>query len=146
MNKIGIIVVSVFLIISCNRKVDASDIGKMNGYWEIEKVVFPNGKEKKYSINEMYDFFQIKNNSGIRKKVTPVLDGTFLVNSDVEKVTVRKEQETFKVYYATNYSQWNEEIVSLSNEEMVLKNNNATEYHYKRAKPINMVNYGKKTK
>ena len=146
MNKIGIFVVSALFFISCNRKVDAADIDKMNGYWEIEKVVFANGKSKDYKNNEMYGFFQIKNFVGIRKKVTPVVDGTFLVNLDAEKVSIKEGKGKYIIHYATFYSQWDEEIVSVSADEMVLKNENETEYHYKRAQPLNIIKNGKKAK
>ncbi len=39
----------ILLISSCRQKITQQDIEKLNGYWEIEKVVFANGKEKKYS-------------------------------------------------------------------------------------------------
>ena len=145
MKKIGLFAFSMLLFLSCSKKIEATDIDKMNGYWEIEKVVFPNGKEKKYSINEVYDYFQIKNFIGIRKKVTPTLEGTFLVNLDAEKVTIKEGKDKFIVHYATFYNQWDEELISISKEEMVLKNDNATEYHYKRAAPINILKDGTKT-
>lgn len=146
MNRIGIIAVSLFFLVSCSRKVNAEDIGKMNGYWEIEKVLFANGKVKEYKSNEVYDYFEIKNFVGIRKKVTPVIDGTFLVNLDAEKVTIKEGKDKYIIHYATFYSQWDEEIVSISADEMILKNENAVEYHYKRAKPINIVKNGEKAK
>jgi hypothetical protein len=145
MKKIGILAISTLLFLSCSKKVEATDIDKMNGYWEIEKVVFPNGKEKKYGINEVYDYFQIKDFIGIRKKVTPTLEGKFLVNLDAEKVTVKEGKDKFIVHYATIYNQWDEELISISKEEMVLKNDNNTEYHYKRATPINILKNGTKT-
>lgn len=145
MNKLWIFVVGALFFISCNRKVDAADIDKMNGYWEIEKVVFPNGKEKKYGINEVYDFFQIKNYVGIRKKVTPALDDSYFVNLDAEKVTIQEGKDKFVVHYATFYSQWDEELIAISEDEMVLKNDKSVEYHYKRAKPLNIKKDGKKT-
>ena len=67
-----------FLFVSCQQKIKKEDIAKINGYWEIEKVVFEDGKNKDYTVNESYDYFEIgKNNSGFRKKVMPQLDGTF---------------------------------------------------------------------
>lgn len=146
MNKIGIFVVSALFFISCSRKVDAADIDKMNGYWEIEKVVFSNGKVKEYKNNEMYDYFKIKNFLGFRKKVTPAIDGTFLVNLDAEKVSIKEGKDKYIIHYATFYSQWDEEIVSISADELVLKNENEIEYHYKRAQPLNIIKNGKKAK
>lgn len=145
MKKIGILTISMLLFLSCSKKIEATDIDNMNGYWEIEKVVFPNGKEKKYGINEVYDYFQIKDFIGIRKKVTPTLEGKFLVNLDAEKVTVKEGKDKFIVHYATIYNQWDEELISISKEEMILKNDNNTEYHYKRATPINILKNGTKT-
>jgi hypothetical protein len=144
MKKIGIFAFSLLLFLSCSKKIEATDIDNMNGYWEIEKVVYPNGKEKKYGINEVFDYFQIKDFIGIRKKVTPTLEGKFLVNLDAEKVTVKEEKDKFIVHYATIYNQWDEELISISKEEMILKNTNEMAYHYKRATPINILNNGKK--
>ena len=93
----------------------------------------------------MYDFFQVKNFVGIRKKVTPALDGSYFVNLDAEKVTIQEGKDKFVVHYATFYSQWDEELVSITENEMVLKNDKAVEYHYKRAKPLNIMKNGKKT-
>ena len=145
MKILGIVSLLTLFFISCTRKVSATDIDKMNGYWEIEKVVFSNGKNKLYKNSEMYDFFQIKDFTGVRKKVTPVIDGSYLVNLDAEKVTIKQGKDKFIVHYETFYSQWDEELISISDDEMVLKNDKSTEYHYIRAKPLKIVNYGKKT-
>ncbi|NNL81966.1 MAG: hypothetical protein HKP28_01160, partial [Winogradskyella sp.] len=31
----------------------------INGYWEIEKVVFPNGETKEYKYNDLIDYISI---------------------------------------------------------------------------------------
>ena len=131
---------------SCNKKINASDISKINGYWEIEEVVFPDGNTKKYTINETYDFFKVKNNLGFRKKETPQLDGTFLVNDAFEKIAIIEKDNKFFINYSTPFSKWKEEIHSISDENLVLINDVKNEYHYKRAAPINILDNGKKTK
>lgn len=138
--------VIVAFFVSCSKKVEAEDISKMNGYWEIEKVVFPDGKEKKYDKNDMYDYFEIKDFVGIRKKVTPVIDGTYLVNLDAEKVQIKEGKDRYMVHYSKFYTQWEEELVSICNDEMVLKNENNTEYHYKKVHEVNLLKDGKKAK
>lgn len=144
MKKSLLLFVFYFLLISCHKEITENDIAKINGYWEIEKVVFPDGNEKKYTINETYDYFEIKNNSGFRKKVNPQLDGTFLVNDTYEKVTINKEKENYFLNYSTSFSKWKEKIITLTDSELVLINTN-NEYHYKRATPINIIPNGKKT-
>ena len=145
-NTLAILFVS-FLFISCQQKITPSDVSKINGYWEIEKVVFDEGKDKNYTINESYDYFEIgKSNTGFRKKVMPQLDGTFLVNDTQETVKVRFENDKAFLDYTTPYAKWSEELIAISNDKLVFKNAENKEYHYKKAAPINLENDGKKTK
>jgi len=145
-NIVGFLFVS-FLLTSCQQKIVSSDISKINGYWEIEKVVFEQGKDKNYTINESYDYFEIgKDNTGFRKKVMPQLDGTFLVNDTQENVKVRFENDKVFLDYSTPYAKWSEELIAISNDKLVFKNAEKKEYHYKKATPINLEGDGKKTK
>jgi hypothetical protein len=145
-NTFKILLLSLFFV-GCQQKVEDADIAKINGYWEIEKVVFDEGKDKDYKMNESYDYFEIaKNNKGIRKKVMPQLDGSFLTNDSYENVTVRFEGEKAFLDYKTPYAKWSEEMITISDRELVLKNIEKKEYHYKKAGPINLIGDGEKIK
>ena len=145
-NIVGFFFVT-FLFVSCQQKITLSDISKINGYWEIEKVVFEQGKDKEYGINESYDYFQIgKNNQGFRKKVMPQLDGTFIVNDTYENVKVRFEEDKVFFDYTTPYAKWSEELIAIANDKLVFVNTDKKEYHYKKAGPINIIGDGKKVK
>lgn len=132
------------LTLSCQSKVDSTDIPKLNGYWEIEKVVFADGTEKEYTINQSFDYIAVKDKKGFRKKVMPQLDGTFLTNDLFETIAIKENDGKYTIDCSTAYAKWTEEIVSLSDAELVLRNPSKKEYHYKRAKPINILNDGKK--
>ena len=134
------------LFVTCQQKIKPADIAKINGYWEIEKVTFDKGKDKDYGMNESYDYFEIIDNKGIRKKVMPQLDGTFLVNKTFENVTVRFADDKVFLDYSTSYMKWSEELITLSADELVLLNKEKIEYHYKKATPINLLGDGKTTK
>lgn len=134
------------LFAGCKQEVKPADIVKLNGYWEIEKVVFDKGEEKEYKMNETFDFFQIKNNKGVRTKVMPQFDGTFLTTDTFENVSVHFVGEQVFLDYKTNYTKWSEEIISLSDDKLVVKNPQKIEYHYKKAGPVNLLNDGEKTK
>jgi hypothetical protein len=136
----------LFILSACHQKVTVQDISKLNGYWEIEKVTFFDGANKKYTYNESFDFFQIKGNKGFRKKVMPQLDGRFLVNNQSEKIEITFEKGIAYINYKTPYAKWKEEIQSLSNDKLVLINSSNTEYHYKKSAPINILGDGKTTK
>ena len=146
MKNTFIVLFCSLLFVSCKQEIKPADIAKLNGYWEIEKVVFEKGEEKEYKMNETFDFFQIKNNKGVRTKVMPQFDGTFLTTDTFENVTVRFAGEQVFLDYKTNYTKWSEEIISLSDDKLVVKNPQKIEYHYKKAGPVNLLNDGEKTK
>ena len=147
MKKLFLILLLTTLTSACHKKVTTKDIPKINGYWEIEKVVFPDGTEKEYDVNQTFDYFSVKNNSGFRKKVTPQLDGSFLVNDDSEKVIITEENEKYIINYSTFLTKWKEELYSVSDEKLVLINDAKNEYHYKKATSINLtIQDGKTTK
>ena len=147
MKKIVGVFIIALLFVGCKQKINPADVAKINGYWEIEKVVFENGEEKQYGVNESFDYFQINNkDNGIRKKVMPQLDGTFLVNDTFENVKVRFANDQTFLDYSTPYQKWSEEILALSATELVVLNAEKKEYHYKKTGPIKLDDYGKKTK
>lgn len=144
MKKALSILLLLLVFSSCQKKITDSDISKINGYWEIEKVVFADGNDKQYTVNEVYDFFEVKDNKGIRKKVMPQLDGTFLVNDTYETIAIKAKDGKYFINCSTEFAKWQEEILKLNDQELVLLNPSKKEYHYKRAAPINLTSDGKK--
>ena len=136
----------LLLLAACHQKVTSNDISNLNGYWEIEKVVFSNGSKKEYTYNESYDYFQIKENSGFRKKVMPQLDGRFLVNDQLEKIKITFENQSAYINYSTPFAKWKEKIKAISTDKLIIINVSKAEYHYKKATPINILEDGKTTK
>ncbi|MBB1192201.1 hypothetical protein DNC80_00755 [Flavobacterium sp. SOK18b] len=146
MKKVVGFFVLILVFLSCKQNIKTEDVALLNGYWEVKKVVFDSIEDKEYRMNEVYDYFRIVKDKGIRKKVMPQLDGTFLVNDVEEKVAVRYEDDRVFIDYTTPYMKWSEEIIALTNEELVLLNKDKTEYHYKRATAINLMGDGKEIK
>jgi len=123
-----------FILVSCKQKITETDLQFLTGYWEIEKVILPNGETKDYKINETIDFFELKDKIGFRQKLIPQLDGTYLTNNLQEKIELIDVDGITMLKYQTDYATWREEIVSISKEKLVLKNEQDLEYHYK--KPV----------
>lgn len=126
------------LFISCQQQVSPEAISKINGYWEIQMVELPDGKEKEYKINETVDYFEWNGNKGFRKKVKPQFDGTFLTNNEAEEIHISDSSGSYVIQYKTAYAQWNEEIIALTDSVLVLKNKQNLEYHYKRFIPFSL--------
>ena len=120
------------LLLSCKQTISKTDLNNLNGYWEIEKVELPDGDKKEYKVNETIDFFKIKDEKGFRKKVMPQLDGTYLTNDIQEDIVIVVKDGDATIQYKTNYASWNEEIVELTKDKLVVKNQQELEYHYKR--------------
>jgi hypothetical protein len=132
-NVFRILVVSLFFV-GCQQKITPADVIKLNGYWEIEKVVFEKGNDKEYGVNESYDYFEIKNNIGFRKKVMPQFDGTFLGNKVQENVKVRLDGDHVFLDYRTPYAKWSEELILITADKFAVRNGAKKEYHYKKAR------------
>lgn len=120
------------LLLSCKQTISKTDLNNLNGYWEIEKVELPDGDKKEYKVNETIDFFKIKDEKGFRKKVMPQLDGTYLTNDIQEDIVIAVKDGDATIQYKTTYASWNEEIIELTKEKLVIKNQQDFEYHYKR--------------
>jgi hypothetical protein len=131
----SILIFTLLLFTACSKSIAETDLLHINGYWEIEKVILPDGETKDYKINENLDYFFIKKQSGFRKKVLPQLDGTYLTNDVEEKVKVSFEKGDCLLNYKTDFASWQEEVVDLTAEKLVLKSlSNNLVYHYKKIK------------
>lgn len=131
MKRILLLIVLVSAL-SCKQKITEADLSNLNGYWEIEKVELPDGDMKEYKVNETIDFFKIEANKGFRKKVMPQLDGTYLTNDIQEDVVVVIKDGDASLQYKTTYASWKEEIIELTKDKLVVKNQQEIEYYYKR--------------
>ena len=131
MKRILLLIVLVSAL-SCKQKITEADLSNLNGYWEIEKVELPDGDKKEYKVNETIDFFKIEANKGFRKKVMPQLDGTYLTNDIQEDVVVVVKDGDASLQYKTTYASWKEEIIELTKDKLVVKNQQEIEYYYKR--------------
>jgi len=138
MKKILSLLFITLSLLSCQQNIDDDDIAKINGYWEIEEVVLPDGEEKEYKISETVDFFEIKNNIGFRKKVMPQIDGTYKANDLQEDIKITKSGDTVFIEYSTAYAKWKEQVLKVSDENLVLKNKQNLEYHYKKPVPFTL--------
>lgn len=129
---------SSLTLVSCKTEVNKADLAKLNGYWEIKQVTLANGENKDYKVNETIDFFEVKNNAGFRQKVMPQFDGTYKTNGIKESIKVQQTENAFFIEYKTNYRQWEEEIITLEDSTLVLKNKQNLIYTYKKFKPFSL--------
>jgi len=137
MKKIGALLFALVLI-SCQPDIKKENLGKLNGYWEIREVNLPGGEKKDYKVNETVDYFELKGNQGFRQKVMPQFDGSFLTNGIKENVKIVEKGSAFFIEYNTKYGKWKEEILTLEDSVVVLKNKQNLIYTYKKFKTFSL--------
>lgn len=128
----------LILISSCKETVTVSDLELLNGYWEIQQVDFPDGGRKEFTVNTNVDYFEVTADSGVRKKVAPRLDGTFKTTKSAEKFTFDIQDGKAILSYETPYNQWQEEILKLKRDLLIVRNADEKTYSYRRYQPINL--------
>ncbi len=126
------------MIFSCQNQVSKEDLSKLNGYWEIEKVVFPDGTTKEYKSSGTVEYFELKNLKGFRKKVQPKFDGTYDTSNDAEFFVVIEKERRFHITYKNELSEWSETLVSLDKASFSVMNEEGVRYDYKRFESINL--------
>lgn len=127
---------SVFFLISCQSDVTKESLKNLNGYWEIRQVELANGEKKDYKVNETVDYFEVKDNQGFRQKVMPQFDGSFRTNDIKEQIKIVEKDKAYFIEYNTQYGKWKEQIISIEDSTLVLKNKENLEYTYKKFKPF----------
>lgn len=123
----------LLLLSSCVKQNPKDMIGKMGGYWEIQSVTLNNGVEKKFSISTIIEYIEILNDSmGVRKKVSPKLDGSFSVNKTSERFYIKIEADSLRLYYKTPFASWKETVIYADDHILKIINAESKVYSYKR--------------
>ena len=133
-----VISILLVLLVGCNSKVAKEDLQQLNGYWEIEKVSFPNGETKDFMSSTTIDYIELDGMKGFRKKVQPKFNGTFETSNDAELFTIVLNGEVFVLNYSGSVNSWKEEMISISKDNFSVTNQDTLTYNYKRYEPLNL--------
>lgn len=126
----------VFVFLGCSPKIVEGDLKNLNGYWEIEKVTFPNGETKTYSVSTTIDYIELEGGQGFRKKMQPRFNGTFETSNDAEFFEMVQHENDFELRYKNNGNEWQEKLLSISRDEFSVINQDTLTYTYRRFQPI----------
>jgi hypothetical protein len=143
MKKISLIIIAT-LLVSCEKKVDFASIEKINGYWQITKVVPIEGDKKEYKINENYEYFELKDKVGFHKKVRWQPMGSFLVDDLHEKVEASQKEDRVLLKFSSKFGKHAEFVKQISDSLLVLESEIGDEFYYKKVNINSLPHYGKK--
>ncbi len=133
--KINGLIVFLMIMHGCSRGPEKTELDILNGYWEIEKVHFPDGRKKEFSLNNTIDHFYIKDMAGSRRKVRPRLQGSFDSANDAEYFIVSQENGSLIMKYTNKLSSWKEKILKIGKNQFSVINEEEITYFYKRFEP-----------
>ena len=125
-------ILSLIAISSCGPEIQLEEL---NGYWEIDHVMFANATKKKYAMNTTVDYFQYQNDKGFVKKVQPQLDGSFKTSNDSQLFTVEITEEGVFLNFENGIR---EKISRLNNKQLIIQTLDSTSFHYKAFEPLSM--------
>lgn len=136
--KISVLCGFTLCLIGCSQKVSYGDIEKLNGYWEISQVEFPNGQTKEYKVNPTVDFIKVEELKGFKKKVYPKFDGSYQTSNDAEPFTIVEKEGAYTLSYSKELIHWEERITNITDDTYSIVNQDNIKYTYKRYEPINI--------
>ncbi|MGJ8736169.1 hypothetical protein [Zobellia laminariae] len=134
------------LFLACSSGISKEDLNKLDGYWEITQVTFPDGNIKEYKVNTSIDYISIDGDEGYRKKMQPRLDGTYETSDDAEAFVIVGKENDFSINYKTELSEWSEKLVKLDDTTFSVLNEEGIRYDYKRFEPISIQKDGEEKK
>tara|TARA_B100001109_G_scaffold2337_2_gene1889 strand:+ start:586 stop:1032 length:447 start_codon:yes stop_codon:yes gene_type:complete len=135
----------VIFFISCNKNNNIADnyiknIKYINGYWEISKVIKSGQVIKNYDFNGTVDFFFLDDkNQGYRKKVKPIINGSFDISMHQMVLKIKEDNKNLYLVYGEN-EDYSETLIKLDSMSLITKNNDGRIFEYKRFYPKNYLN------
>ncbi len=116
---------------SCTKQDPQDQMKNICGYWEIKKVETPYDKEVEYAMSTLVDYIELKDTTGYRLKLAPVIDGSFKKSKSRENIIVKVEDDSLRLYYSTPYDKWKETVLLADGEILKVKNEKGIIYTYK---------------
>lgn len=133
-----VVLFMLILLVGCHPEIPGEALHQLNGYWEIEKVTFPNGQTKDFMASTTIDYIEVKDRAGFRKKVQPKFDGTFETSNDAELFKIISNGNSFQFEYTGSSETWMENLIELSADRFSVTNRDTLTYTYKRYQPMNL--------
>ena len=131
----SLLIIMMLIFTGCKDTIKPANLNKLNGYWKIDFITHKNETFHPKGAAKLVDFYEISNQNGVRKKVQPKFDNKFSVTEDLNNFKIVFEGYNCFMKFETLWDQWQEKIVILSNDKLILEHQN-NRYHYSRFKKI----------
>lgn len=137
--KIVFTLLLLMIFLACSNVNTEAQKKQLQGYWVVDKVIMPDGSERKLPPANSVEFFEVTGDSGVRQKLMPKLDGTYKKFVGGEKFYLVVQNDSLYVQYITPYATWIENVVEANENQLILKNKGNRSYFYIRHESINII-------
>lgn len=120
----------LLLCIACNNA--PQDLEQLEGYWQIEKVVAPDGGEREYPFSLKLEYFQVKDSVGKKFRVSVKDKDKFVSDRTGVPFTYYLKEGDLFLKFAEGNNAYVQEVETLNAETLVLVHENGLEYRYRR--------------
>lgn len=124
----------LILAVSCTSS-NNEKIKNLNGYWTIDIVVKPDGSKKEFPFTNHMDFFEVNGNYGVKTRVSPTYDGTFISYGDTVKFMIKEDESQVVLNFETGEQAYSQILRKATAEELELVHEDGTVYYYKSHQP-----------
>ena len=125
------------VITACKSSIQEGEISRLEGYWEITKVVFQDGTTKPYTINTTVDYIGIDGFNGYIKKMKPGLNGRYQTSNKAAQFKLIQKDGLWEMHFEGDQKS-TLSLLELDSLEYAVKDQGQVRYYYKRYEPINI--------
>lgn len=127
------------VITACKSSIQEGEISRLEGYWEITKVVFQDGTTKPYTVNTTVDYIGIDGFNGYIKKMKPGLNGRYQTSNKAAQFKLIQKDGLWEMHFEGDQKS-TLSLLELDSLEYAVKDQGEVRYYYKRYEPININN------
>jgi len=125
------------VITACKSSIQEGEISRLEGYWEITKVVFQDGTTKPYTVNTTVDYIGIDGFNGYIKKMKPGLNGRYQTSNKAAQFKLIQKDGLWEMDFEGDQKS-TLSLLELDSLEYAVKDQGQVRYYYKRYEPINI--------
>jgi hypothetical protein len=125
------------VITACKSSIQEGEISRLEGYWEITKVVFQDGITKPYTVNTTVDYIGIDGFNGYIKKMKPGLNGRYQTSNKAAQFKLIQKDGLWEMHFEGDQKS-TLSLLELDSLEYAVKDQGQVRYYYKRYEPINI--------
>ena len=119
------------VITACKSSIQEGEISRLEGYWEITKVVFQDGTTKPYTVNTTVDYIGIDGFNGYIKKMKPGLNGRYQTSNKAAQFKLIQKDGLWEMHFEGDQKS-TLSLLELDSLEYAVKDQGQVRYYYKR--------------